>query len=246
MVLKYSKKYQKHQKELKEALNRVKEKFFAAKAENLHNKSNYEVIFSLEFLKLLKEALPSSSDFLSMRMRARREVVQTIQNLVLVESNWKGLVSQVHHEQRLVRKMFPKQLEKFRKDVSQYFSPSDSVTHKQKRQMYPNHKVIVFCEGLFKFIQDKNIPFFKDFSFDSVDNSKLKSIATEVSKNVSSSHFFKEIVKICMKKAVDNRVGARVAPDAYDITESIGKPFLGKFSAYCCFRMSLLAVELFP
>lgn len=226
MVLKYSKKYQKHQKEIKESLKRVKEKFFAAISGNFHRKSNYEVIFSFEFLKLLTEALPSPLEFLSMTMKERREVARTIQNLLLVESNWKGLVSKMYNEHRLVQKMFPKQLSKFTRDHQEYFFPPEHMTNKQQREAYPSYKTIAFCKGLFKFMQDKKIPFFKDFSFDSVDDSKLNLIAIEISENINSGYFFKEIVKICMKKAVDNRINEKIAPDDFGLEESVGNPFL--------------------
>ena len=164
MALKYSKKYQQHQRELKSSLKKVKEQFFAALKENPSGKKlEKEVIFTTEFLTLLKEALPSPSEFLSMTMQARKKVAGTIQNLLLVESNWKGLVTSMHHEHRLIQKMFPKQLNKFCKDSLMYFSPGDRVTHKQQREAHPSHKTVVFCKNLFKFMKDKKIPFFKKF-----------------------------------------------------------------------------------
>lgn len=224
-MAKYNKKYKKKAQERLVILKKLKKKFFNTLAKNLHTKSEYELFFSLQFLNLVKKTLPSATNFLKMSRKDQRKIASTIDNYTLIESDWKALTSKINYETGLISKMFPVELKKFKKDFDKKYIPSENINNKNILQKYPYNKVKEFCKGFFVFIQDKKSPIFARFPFKSIDSNKLEIIITTIAKNFSSDNFFKDIVKVCMKTAYNNRIKVESSFNKYSI-ENLENPFL--------------------
>ena len=206
-------------------LSEVKDIFFKTAPVNLHHHSKNESIFSPRFLTLLSEQLGTAPDFLAMRAAERRLHANRIQELLLIETDWKVLISKSRYEENLLKQMYTKEMEQFVNTFNLHFYPPEDVTHKQKVAAYSSEKTKEFCRNLLKFLKEKNPPFLKNCPWDVVLRpSNLDIITQNVLADIEPEHFFKDIVKICMKKAHDNRINIEKTQKYYQ--DELTNPFL--------------------
>ena len=224
-------------------LSELREIFFATTAENIHYKSVDESIFSKRFLALLTQELGSPSNFLAKSAKERREFASKINDLLLIEGQWKASVSKSRHDDRLLKNLFGKECTRFLKLYKKTFYPSKDTTHKQSLAKYGSERVKKFVLGFISYLEtDKNnIHFLKDSPLAELEHKDRLKIAEKVLRDLESSSIFKDLVKICMKSAYDSRINQESSPSMYQV-RNLRNPFLSVKRAQIMYTLQNIIV----
>jgi len=192
--------------------------FFKTSASKIHHSG--ESILSVRFVELLKKTLGTSDQFLGKKLVEQRIVQKKIQELLFFESTWKGLISKARHEESLIKKMFPNELKTFKKLVQEKCYPPQNITHKQVRSKYMSEKCITFYGGFIKYYAKKSRQ--KKFNL----NLLTQSHFSELSFEIDIDMLFKDLVKICMKKAFDRSINIKHQKKHQYYNSDLDDPFL--------------------
>ena len=184
-------------------LNIVKNIFFKTTSEKVNHSARNHSIFSQRFIDLLILELGDSLDFNKKKIHEKAEIASKVNDLFLVETDWKSMISKSHFDNELIKRMFPQELNKFNGDFKHMFYPENSDSNSRTKDKYGSSKCEKFNKGFLKYLQYKKSPL--------LDRIKLSELESEDITMVSegtlfSTYIFSDLIKICMKQSFDNRI----------------------------------------
>jgi hypothetical protein len=139
--------------------------------------------------------------------------------LLLVENDWKALISKNKYEDEHIKRLFLSEMEVFKTTFDKSFYPQSHEKHKQVISKFGSEKCKVFCKNLLPFLQEKKSLFLHKFNWLEY-NKNLDEIINDTLLNITAYDLFKDIVKICMKKAYDNKINFASPNSNDDILEN--------------------------
>ena len=169
----------------KDRIANVRKQFFDTVPSKIHYDSENESIFSKQFLSMLKKCLVPPNQFNRMNAAKRRKVFNKIQNLVLIETDWKAIISKVKFENDIVEKMFFNEMRMFISNYESYFFPPKNETHSQIRAKYGSEKTKKFVYQLLLFLKEKELQFLNEFPWSEL----LKEETLKSVQECESNHF---------------------------------------------------------
>lgn len=180
----------------------TKAEFFRTTPHNLHNLTRDESIFTRRFRELLKEKLGKPDDFTKLNAGGRKAIFENVQNLLITETTWKGLTQKSKYEEHIILTMFGAEFEQFRDLFTDLFFPhGKKLYHKQVLQKFASYKCSIFYKSFLLFVQEKKVPFSTEINLENL-NIDYDALV----RDIEPAFFFKDLVKISMKKAFDQSI----------------------------------------
>lgn len=191
-------------------------------------KYNNDSYFTQQFTNKIREILSEipPDKFRKTPMPVRRELFNRLQILLETETLWKDLVQKSKHDWSVVKETYPKENQQYIKLFNEGFYVPDSVKKKNVKQKYGSEKAKNFFKGLVKYLSLKpELAVYSNVTED-VRLSLTEEDYERMLCKIEPEIIFREIVKICMKKAYDSTINIEHSNHKRFHTEPVGEDFL--------------------
>lgn len=157
---------------------------------------------------------------------------------MFTEYVWKSLVSKSKYQEEQVNILFPSEIEKFNHNFKTLFFPhGEKTNHKQVHAKFASTKCAIFYPKMVQYFKDKNVSFFENFNFFDEEND-IKQLVADIDPNF----FFRDIVKICMKKAFDQNIGVEIGKSKDYYSTELNNPFLYVYRVQLVYQVQHVVV----
>jgi|JFJP01.1.fsa_nt_gi hypothetical protein len=185
-------------KKLSENNKTIEHDYFKTNALSLQFKD--DSIFTPRFLYLIEENLGTIEKFENLSKKEKEKIYNKLLECTEVEGLWKILNKKICYESNYITKLFPNDLEIFNEICVNSFLQTDLKNNVNKK--LPKQKLTILIKELIAFLIEKKPVFIEKIE---KNNLILNDITiSKIINNIDYTYFFCSLVKICMKKAMEN------------------------------------------